>query len=223
MGNMIDLTAADGHTFAAYSTPHEEAFKGGLVLIQEIFGVTPHIKELCNEFAALGYDVIAPAIFDRIERNAAFSYDEEQVQQSVAYAGQAGLEAPLLDIQACVNTLKARGPVAITGFCYGGSLVWMAASRVQGLACAAGYYGRLIPEHLMEQPMCPTILHFGEHDASIPLEGVEQIRAAHPEIGINIFDADHGFCSDRPQNHNAKAKADALAITLSFFEENMSR
>ena len=80
MGDMIDLTAADGHTFAAYSAPHEEAFKGGLVLIQEIFGVTPHIKELCNEFAALGYDVIAPAIFDRIERNAAFGYDEEQVK-----------------------------------------------------------------------------------------------------------------------------------------------
>ena len=216
------LTATDGHHFNAYNAPHSGPYKGGLVLIQEIFGVTAHIQDLCDEFAALGYDVLAPAIFDRIERGAAFGYDEEQVQKSVAYAGQSGVETPLLDIQACVDALKDKGPVAITGFCYGGSLVWMSAARVQGLDCAVGYYGRLIPEHLSEQPQCPTMLHFGSHDASIPLENVDKIRGAHPEVDINVFDADHGFCSDRPQFYNAIAKDDALARTLAFFDTHLS-
>ena len=222
MGEIITLQATDGHGFDAYQAPHQGAFKGGLVLIQEIFGVTPHIQALCDEFAALGYDVIAPAVFDRISRNAAFGYDQDALQQAVDYAAQSGVETPMADIQACVDHLKARGPVAITGFCYGGSLTWMAASRVQGLACAVGYYGRLIPDHLDEQPACPITLHFGEHDASIPLENVDRIRDAHPEVGIHIFDADHGFCSDRPANHSKKAKADALALTLAFFDQHMT-
>jgi carboxymethylenebutenolidase len=221
MGNTTTLTAADGHSFEAYNAPHTAPYKGGLVLIQEIFGVTAHIQDLCEEFAALGYDVLAPAIFDRIERGTAFGYDEEQVQKSVSYAGQSGVETPLLDIQACVDALKGNGPVAITGFCYGGSLVWMSAARVQGLDCAVGYYGRLIPDHLSEQPQCPTMLHFGERDASIPLANVDKIRDAHPEVTINIFNADHGFCSDRPQFHDAGAKADALALTLAFFDTHM--
>ena len=218
---MINLVAADGHEFTAYQANHDAAYKGGLVMIQEIFGVTSHIKDLCDEFASLGYDVLAPAIFDRIERDAVFGYDEEQIQQSVAYAGQAGVETPMLDIQACVNHLKTDGPVAITGFCYGGSLVWMSASRVQGLSCAVGYYGRLIPDHLDEQPTCPTMLHFGSRDASIPLDNVDKIRAAYPAVDIHVFEAEHGFCSDRPQNYSADAKAAALALTLGFFETHM--
>jgi len=221
MGTTINLTAADGHEFAAYQAPHEGAYKGGLVLIQEIFGVTPHIKDLCNEFADLGYDVLSPAIFDRIERDAEFGYDEDQIQKSVALAGQSGIEAPILDIQACVDHLKVDGPVAITGFCYGGSLVWISAARVQGLSCAVGYYGRLIPDHLGEQPACPTMLHFGSRDASIPLTSVDKIRDARPEVDIHVFDAEHGFCSDRPQNHSTDAKAAALALTLGFFDTHM--
>ena len=122
---------------------------------------------------------------------------------------------------ACVDRLATKGDVAITGFCYGGSLVWMAASRVKGLACAVGYYGRLIPDNLTEQPACPTMLHFGKEDASIPLDAVDRVAEAHPEVTIHLYDADHGFCSDRPQFFNADAKAQALSRTLAFFEQTM--
>jgi carboxymethylenebutenolidase len=221
MGTTINLTAVDGHQFGAYQAPHEGAYKGGLVLIQEIFGVTPHIKELCDEFASLGYDVLGPAIFDRIERDASFGYDEDQIKKSVAYASKSGVDTPMQDIQACVDHLKSNGPVAVTGFCYGGSLVWMSAARVNGLSCAVGYYGRLIPEYLDEQPRCPTQLHFGSRDGSIPLENVEKIRERHAEVDIHVFDAEHGFCSDRPQNHSAEAKAAALALTIGFLDRHM--
>ena len=221
MGTMITLRAEDGHNFQAYKARHQGNRRGGLVLLQEIFGVTPHIKALCDEFASFGYDVLSPAIFDRIAPDAAFGYEPDDINIAKTYSEQAGLETPMADIQACVDRLGQDGLVAITGFCYGGSLVWMAASRVKSLSCAVGYYGRLIPDHLDEVPKCPTMLHFGEHDASIPLEGVERVREAHPKVDIHIYDADHGFCSDRPQNFNAQAKERALKRTLTFFDTNM--
>jgi len=222
MGDWITLTASDGHSFQAFSAPHHGPYKGGLVLIQEIFGVTSHIQSLCHEFAELGYDVLAPCIFDRLKPNAVFGYEGDELQQAVDFAGRSGVETPMLDIQACVDLLKQDGPVSITGFCYGGSLTWMAAARVEGLASAVGYYGRLIPEHLDKQPRCPVVLHFGERDASIPLENVEKIRSSHPEVDIHIFDAEHGFCSDRPANYSTDAKASALALTLAHFDAHMS-
>lgn len=191
------------------------------MLIQEIFGVTPHIQALCDEFAEEGYEVLAPALFDRIEPDATFGYTPEEIEKSRAYSEQAGVETPLVDIQACVDELSARGPVAITGFCYGGSLVWMAAARVENLSCAVGFYGRLIPDHLDEQPACPTMLHFGSKDASIPLEAVRRTAEAHPEVKVHLYSADHGFCSERPQNHDAVAKAASFSRTLNFFKQHM--
>ncbi len=222
MGENVQLMASDGHKFDAYKATHNGAYRGGLVLIQEIFGVTPHIKELCEEFSCFGYDVLAPSIFDRIEPEAAFGYTPDEVEKARQFSEQAGVVTPILDIEACVNELGKAGPVAITGFCYGGSLVWMAAAGVRGLACAVGFYGRLIPDHIDQKPACPTMLHFGEHDALIPLEGVHKVAEAHPDVTIHVYDADHGFWSDRPQNHNAEAKALSCERTLAFFDKHMA-
>ncbi|MFN3232761.1 MAG: dienelactone hydrolase family protein [Alphaproteobacteria bacterium] len=221
MGETITLSASDGHSFAAYRAPAEGARKGGLVLIQEIFGVTPHIRELCDHFAAHGYETLAPAIFDRIARDAAFGYDQKDIDAAVECAGQSGVEIPMLDIQACVDRLGKTGPVAITGFCYGGSLTWMAASRVNGLACAVGFYGRLIPDHLDEHPKCPTMLHFGSRDKTIPLDAVRRTAEAHPDVKVHIYRADHGFWSDRPANHDEPSIEKSGARTLAFFEQHM--
>lgn len=221
MGNIVRLTAKDGHEFGAYRADHEGTRKGGLVLIQEIFGVTPHIQALCDSFAAEGYDVLAPAIFDRIERDASFGYSQEEIDESVKLAGQSGVEAPMLDIQACVDALVADGPVAITGFCYGGSLTWMAAAHVSGLACAVGYYGRLIPDHLDVTLGCPTMLHFGSRDTSIPLDRVRETAEAYGEVKVHIYRAEHGFCSDREANYDEAACTLARERTLAFFAAHM--
>ena len=221
MGEDITLTAADGHSFTAYRAKPSGGRKGGLVLIQEIFGVTPHIKELCDRFAANGYETLAPAVFDRIETGVACGYTQEEIEKAVGYAGQMGVETPLADIQACVDELAQRGSVAITGFCYGGSLTWMAASRVTGLACASGFYGRLIPDHLDEQPKCPTMLHFGSRDKTIPLDAVRRTAEAHPEVKVHIYRADHGFWSDRPSNHDDPAIEKSEERTLAFFDQHM--
>lgn len=222
MGTTITLTTQDGHEFGAYRADHEGTRKGGLVLIQEIFGVTPHIQSLCDRFAADGYDVLAPAIFDRIERNATFGYSQDEIDKSVKLAGESGVETPMQEIQACVDALAADGPVAITGFCYGGSLTWMAAANVSGLSCASGFYGRLIPEHLDVSLKCPTMLHFGSRDRSIPLDGVRETAEAYADVKVHIYRADHGFCSDREANHDKAACTLAWERTLAFFAENMA-
>jgi carboxymethylenebutenolidase len=221
MGNEITLQAIDGHRFAAYRAPAQGERKGGLILLQEIFGVTAHIRELCDRFAALGYETVAPAIFDRYQRNFAVGYTPDEMQAAIKMAGRSGLDTPMLDIQACADDLRTRGPVAVTGFCYGGSLTWVAAARVEGLACAVGFYGRLIPENLDLQPLCPVMLHFGSRDKSIPLDGVRRTAEAHPTVKVHIYQADHGFWSDRPANHDDAAITLSLERTLAFLETHM--
>ncbi|MGE0668443.1 MAG: dienelactone hydrolase family protein [Sphingomonadales bacterium] len=221
MGNDITLKAVDGHEFAVYQAPAQGERKGGLILIQEIFGVTDHIMELCDHFAGLGYETMAPAIFDRYQKDFATGYTPEDMQAAVKMAGTSGIETPMLDIQATADELKKRGPVAITGFCYGGSLTWMASARVEGLACAVGFYGRLIPEHLDIQPLCPVMLHFGSRDKSIPLDGVRATAEAHPTVKVHIYQAEHGFWSDRPANHDDAAIALSQERTLAFLEQHM--
>ncbi len=222
MGNETTLQAIDGHEFAVYQAPAQGERKGGLILIQEIFGVTAHIRELCDHFAALGYETWAPAIFDRYERGFAAGYTPDEMQASVKLAGTSGVETPILDIQACADALRMKGPVAITGFCYGGSLSWVAAARVEGLACAVGFYGRLIPEHLDLQPLCPVMLHFGSRDKSIPLDGVRATAEAHPAVKVHIYQAEHGFWSDRPANHDDNAIALSQQRTLAFLDRHMA-
>jgi carboxymethylenebutenolidase len=222
MGNEITLKAVDGHEFSVYQAPAQGQRKGGLILIQEIFGVTPHIRELCDHFASLGYETWAPAIFDRYERNFAAGYTEDEMKAAVQMAAKSGVETPMLDIQACADELRKKGPVAVTGFCYGGSLTWMASARVEGLACAVGFYGRLIPDHLDVQPLCPVMLHFGSRDKSIPLDGVRATAEAHPTVKVHIYQAEHGFWSDRPANHDDKAVSQSEERTLAFLEEHMA-
>lgn len=220
-GKMISMTMSDGASLGVYHVEPSVARRGGLVLIQEIFGVTDHIREQCDRYAAEGYEVLAPALLDREAPGLQASYSPEDIQSSLRIAReQHPFEQSIADAQTCIDRMKDKGPVFITGYCYGGSVTWAAACRCTGLAAASGYYGSLIPKMVDETPGCPTILHFGKLDKSIPAEGVEAVKAKHPEVKVHLYDAGHGFNSDRRSDYDEKSATLAHARTLALFSAN---
>jgi carboxymethylenebutenolidase len=221
MGRLIELKAADGFKLGAYRADPAGASKGGLVVIQEIFGVNHHIRNVADQFAGLGYTVLAPALFDRAERNIEIGYDEASVDRGVKLRAAIKLEDTLLDVAAAIEALKSAGKIGIVGYCWGGSLAFIAAARLKGLACAVGYYGGMIAAHANEKPKIPVMLHFGEHDHGIPMSDVEKIKAARPEIKIYSYDAGHGFNCNERASFDKAAQEKALSRTLAFFKEHL--
>jgi carboxymethylenebutenolidase len=221
-GKMITMKMSDGAEIGVYHVEPKGKRRGGLVLIQEIFGVTEHIKEMSDKFAAEGYEVLAPALYDREEPGFQASYSPEDIQKAIKIArGDHPFELSVKDTQTCIDALKGKGPVFITGYCYGGSVTWAAACQCEGLAAASGYYGGNIGQMVHLKPRCPTILHFGELDHGIPMETVEKIKAAHPDVKVYIYkDAGHGFNSDRRTDYNDEAHKLGLKRTLELFHAN---
>ncbi len=218
---MIILTMSDGAAIGTYHVEPTGPRRGGLVLIQEIFGVTEHIREQCDLYAAEGYEVIAPALFDREAPGLQASYSPEGRQMALKIAReQHPFALSIADTRHCIDLLKDKGPVYITGYCYGGSVTWAAACRCDGLAAASGYYGSLIPQLVDETPRCPVILHFGKNDKSISLEGVEKVKARHPEVEVYLYDAGHGFDSDRRSDYHEESAKLARERTLALFRAN---
>ena len=216
MGETVQLTSAfDGFQLDAYHARPTDARRGGLLLIQEIFGVTDHIRELADGFAEDGYEVIAPAFYDRLERGFAADYSPDSIQKGVGYSQATPWDQVAGDAAAAIATLKP--PVFATGFCWGGAATWLAACRCEGLSAAACFYGRRISELVAETPRCPTILHFGKSDASIPPERIEEIREAHPDLPIYLYDAGHGFVSDRRRDYHEDSARLARLRTLALF------
>ena len=182
MGKFIDLQASDGHKFAAYRAEPSGKARGGLVVIPEVFGVNSHIKQVADGYAADGYLAVAPAMFDRAQRNYDTGYSQPEIQAGVAIMQKLDWKLSMLDVEAAVAEAKKAGKVGIVGYCYGGTVSWVAAARVSGLTCAVPYYGGGMPGFIGEQPKCPTMCHFGEQDQSPTLEQSKQIAAKHPEI-----------------------------------------
>ena len=219
-GSMITMPMSDGADVAVYHVDAEGARKGGLVLIQEIFGVTDHIRELCDEYAADGYEVLSPALFDREAPGFECDYTGPDFDRAVKLARELHpFDLSLKDAQTCVDALKGKGPVFMTGYCYGGSVTWRLAQLSDDLAGASSYYGSLIPTTFADQPpKCATIAHFGRYDQGIPIEGVEALIAkAHPTAQIFIYDANHGFNSDRRKDYHAESADLARERTLGLF------
>jgi carboxymethylenebutenolidase len=219
-GRMIALKSGDGAEIDCYHVKAEGARKGGLVLIMEIFGVTDHIKDLCDGYAQRGYDVVSPQLYDRLVKGFAASYSQEDIQKSIDYRARTTTENFVSDVQMCVDKLKADGNARtfITGYCYGGTVAWVAACRVKGLDAASCYYGGGIKGFNAENPKVPTICHFGEKDHSIPMDDVRAIEKAHPDVAVHVYDADHGFNSDRRNNYDKAAAELALKRTLELFD-----
>jgi carboxymethylenebutenolidase len=218
MGQTIPLTSAfDGFTLDAYHAVPTDARRGGLVLIQEIFGVTAHIRDLADGFAEDGYEVIAPSFYDRLERGFQADYGQEAVARGVQYSTATPWDQVQGDLQAAIDALSAKGKVYVAGYCWGGAATWLAACRCDGVAAASAFYGRRISELKDETPHCPTILHFGKSDASIPPERIEEIRALHPDLPIYLYDAGHGFFSDRRTDYHPDSAKLARLRTLQLF------
>ncbi len=220
LGEMITMKMSDGAEIAVYHAQPDGPRKGGLVLIQEIFGVTDHIRELCDEYAADGYEVLAPALFDREHPGFECDYTGAEFDRAVDLARNLH---PFLqsttDAQTCIDALKAKGPVFITGYCYGGSVAWRMAQISPDLAAASSYYGSLVPTMFAgDAPRCATIAHFGRYDTGIPMEGVEALIAKeYPTAQIFVYDANHGFNSDRRKDYHEPSADLARERTLGLF------
>jgi carboxymethylenebutenolidase len=221
MGVAIKLKASDGFELSAYRADPATAPRGGVVVIQEIFGVNSHIRSICDRLAAYGYAACAPAVFDRIKPGFETGYSAEDVALARELAGKRDMAKVMLDTAAAFDNLAGTGKIGITGFCMGGSVAFMAAARIPGLAAASGFYGGQIVPVMHEKPLCPTELHFGETDTSIPLTDVEKIKAARPDVTVYIYPAGHGFnCDERASFHAPSAKL-AWDRTLALFQREI--
>ena len=219
MGESINLTAADGHEFSAYRADPDGAPRGGIVVVQEIFGVNSHIRKLTDDFATAGYASIAPTLFDRAERGVELAYDEAGRDRGRGIRAGIGWDEPLLDIRAAVEALPGL-KVGVVGYCWGGSLAWLSATRIDGLSGAVCYYGGQIADFADETPRCPTLLHFGGADKSIPMEAVAAVRKAHPDLPIHVYEgAGHGFNCDQRASYDRAASATARQRTMALLAE----
>ena len=221
MGEVIELTAGDGFKLAAYRADPKSKPRGGLVVAQEIFGVNSHIQSVCEGFAEDGYAVIAPALFDRWQRGVDLGYTPEDIAKGRELKGRTQIDATLLDVAAARNAVSAVGKVGVVGYCWGGYIAWVAASRLSGFACAVPYYGGGMLEAASEKPKCPVMAHFGERDANIPVDGVRKLATAHPEAQVFIYAADHGFNCDQRGSYDAASAKLARQRTLEFFRRNI--
>jgi carboxymethylenebutenolidase len=216
---MTQLTADDGHVFTAYEV-HPEDAASSVVIIQEIFGVNPHIRSVVDRFASFGYRAIAPALFDRVERGVELGYTPDGIDRGRELAMAVRWEPAMADIAATVQHIAATGPVAVIGYCFGGSLAWLAANELP-VAAAVGYYGGQIHDLVDRAPNVPTMLHFGSLDHAIPLDHVEAIGQQHPLVPVHVYDgAQHGFSCDARGSYHALSAAIALGRTLEFLVAN---
>jgi carboxymethylenebutenolidase len=219
----LRLEADDGSKFSAYHALPAQPPRGGLVVLQEIFGVNSHIRRVADGFAAQGYEVLAPALFERLESGVELGYDGEDMAKARTFPARLGWDAPLRDIAATAAALRGVGKVGVVGYCWGGSLSYLAAARLPGIAAAVGYYGSAIAKNLDATPQVPTLLHFGASDASIPPADIEAIRARHPAITVHVYAAGHGFNCDARSAFEPKSAQLALERTLGFFAEHLGQ
>lgn len=205
----------DGFELTAISVAPKSTPIGGVVVIQEIFGLTEHIEEICGAFADAGYHAIAPGLFDRVEKHFHASQDQEGIQKGIAAVMKSPWPQVVSDMQAAIDTLAQ--PAYVTGFCYGGAAAWMAAAQCTGVKAASCFYGRLIANLLDHKPNAPTMLHYGARDASIPPENIESVRLAAPDSPLYLYDAGHGFCRAGSHDYDAAACELAFDRTLNWF------
>jgi carboxymethylenebutenolidase len=210
---MIELTASDGFRFSAYRADPVDAPKGAVVILQDETGINPHLRNIADRFAAQGYVAIAPSLSDRAKPDASSA-------ENSATAQQLDTDQALADIQTTVDQVKGAGKVAIVGYSRGGDLAYAAANRVSGLACVVGYSGSATVGAYQEKRKVPTLLHFGENDALIPLEQIDQFRSHRPDVSAFTYPgAAHGFDSEEGEGFQADAAQKALERTLFFISQ----
>jgi carboxymethylenebutenolidase len=224
MAEMIKIksTAADGFEFGALHAEAEGRRRGGVIVIQEVFGIDQYIRADVARWAKLGFEAVAPAMYDRSHPGLDVGHDEAGMPIAMTAMKAATLENAMADIAACIAYLKPRGPVFIVGYCYGGAMVWQSAGRLDGLAAGSSYYGGGVAGAVDLTPKCPVICHFGRKDAHIPADDVKAaIKAAQPNVPVYIYEnSGHGFNNDGRPDSDAADAALARERTLALFEQN---
>ncbi len=208
-------SAIDGFALPALATHPASAPIGGVVVLQEFFGLTDHVADMCGVFADAGYEVLAPGLFDRVEPGFLAEMSPEGIQKGLAAVRATPWTQVASDVQAALDALPK--PAYVTGFCWGGAASWLAAARCSGVNAVSCFYGRLIADLLDEKPKAPVMLHYGARDASIPMEAVERVRATAPDSPLYLYDAGHGFCRAGSHDYDAPARALAVSRTLDWF------
>lgn len=219
----VALNAADGHTLQAHVSRSALPARAGLIVIQEIFGVNAHIRAVADGYAKDGYLTIAPSLFDRIRPGIELGYTPEDMATGFGHKTTVGNDQPLLDVAAAVGWLQEQGmqKIGIVGYCWGGLLSWLAATRVNGLSASVPYYGGGMPDFKNEQPKCPVLAHFAEQDQWIPQEGVQAFRAAQPSVEMHLYPAHHGFNCDQRGAWEPESARLARQRTLAFFAKHL--
>ena len=224
MGEMVHLRAKDGHVLDAYVVQPGVPARGGLVIVQEIFGVNAHIRAVADRFANDdGFVVVAPALFDRIEPGVELGDTGEDRQRAMELLSKFDIEKAVDDVAAAVQCERCFGNVkkiGVVGYCLGGTLAWLSAARLP-IHAAVGYYGGRISQYLDERPKVPVILHFGEQDQHIPQSEIDAIAKAYPEVPIYTYPAGHGFSRDGTAGYSASCAMRARARTLEFLREHL--
>ena len=220
MNDLIEITAKDNHQFSAYISQPLGKPKAGIVIIQEIFGVNTHIKEVTDLYASKGFLSIAPSLFDRIEKNVTLNYDEKGVSKGRKLKELCDEDA-LKDIEACISVVSSAGKVGVIGYCWGGSLSWRIGCESSNLSASICYYGGDIPKLKDLKPRCNVLTHFGEFDKNISINDVKIFEEERPEVLTYTYPADHGFNCDHRSQYNKTSARIALDRTLKFLEENI--
>lgn|SRR5487761_1170371 len=223
MSQHVQLKAADGHHLDAYVAEPAGTPKAGIVVVQEIFGVNPHIRSVADGFAKDGFLTIAPALFDRAEKKVELDYTPEGIQRGMQIVQRMQLDQTLADVEAAIQYLRQHGSqkVGVVGYCWGGTLAWLSNTRLHPDATVS-YYGGGIQNHIHEKPTCPAIFHFGLLDKHIPQTVVQQVKAAHPEFEVFTYEADHGFNCDARASYNKAAAKQARQRTLAHFNRYLA-
>jgi carboxymethylenebutenolidase len=217
---MIRLQAKDGHELDAYLAEPNGERRGGIVVVQEIFGVTDHIKRAADRYARQGYRAIAPAMFDRIKRGITLPYTE--IEQGRAYMQQLKWPNTLADVEAAVKAVRDSGSVAVVGYCWGGTVAHVAASELD-LDAAISYYGGGVARMLDKRPKCPIVYHFGDKDGAIPMADIAKIISAYPNAEVHIYKgAGHGFNCDERASYSAEDARVAFDRSIEFLEKHTS-
>ena len=220
MGRNVKLQASDVFSFDGYLAEPAGKPIGGLVIVQEIFGVNQHIRSVADRFAGEGFLALAPAIFDRVEPNVDLGFDPASMQKGIGLAQKLNMDDVVKDVEATLQYLhKATGkPASVVGYCYGGTVAWLSATRLAP-AAAVGYYGGNIASFNGETPKVPVMLHFGLRDDHIPQTDVDKIQAAHPEVEIYRYATGHAFNNDMRASYDSEAASEALTRTLAFLRK----
>jgi carboxymethylenebutenolidase len=222
VGETIRLRASDGFELSAYVARPAGTPKGGLVVIQEIFGVNGHIRRVADGYAADGFLAIAPALFDRIEPGIEIGYAPPDIERGRDLKGRSTTENALSDIEAAIAHVASPGKVGVVGYCWGGFLAWVSATRLTGVSAAVSYYGGGIGAVAEEKPNCPVLMHFGEKDHAIPLTDVDKVRAAQPSgVEIHVYPSGHGFNCDERGSYDPESARIARERSLAFLDRHL--